>query len=146
MSIDHRATLSALLVASNRLVRVAAQATGSRTPSAVWRALGILETDGPMRVGELAAACRVTQPGMTRALGQMVEEDLVSRIADTADSRAWLIRITEKGVASLHAYRAEIGAALEPYFRDLDDADWRALERATELMAARTTVEKENAS
>jgi DNA-binding MarR family transcriptional regulator len=146
MTSTRRETLSALLVASNRLVRVAAQATGNRTPSAIWRALGILESDGPMRVGELAAACRVTQPGMTRALGQLVEEELVSRIADTADSRAWLIRATPKGIAALHAYRAEIGAALEPFFRDLDDADWRALERATELMAARTAVEKEAAS
>jgi len=146
MTIDRRAALSDLLVVSNRLVRVAAQATGSRTPSAVWRALGVLEADGPMRVGELAAAVRVTQPGMTRALGQMVEEELVSRIADTADSRAWLIRITEHGATNLRAYRAEIGAALEPYFRDLDDADWAVLERATELMAARTAAEKEKAS
>jgi DNA-binding MarR family transcriptional regulator len=146
MNVDRRGTLESLLVASNRLVRLAAQATGSRTPSAVWRALGILETDGPMRVGELAAACRVTQPGMTRVLGQMVEEELVSRIADTADSRAWLIRITPEGSAELHAYRAQIGAALEPYFRDLDDADWRALERATELMAARTAARTEKAS
>ena len=117
MTSTRRETLSALLVASNRLVRVAAQATGNRTPSAIWR-----------------------------ALGQLVEEELVSRIADTADSRAWLIRVTPKGIAALHAYRAEIGAALEPFFRDLDDADWRALERATELMAARTAVEKEAAS
>jgi len=146
MTSDRRATLSALLVASNRLVRVAAQATGNRTPAAVWRALGVLEADGPMRVGELATAVRVTQPGMTRALGQMVEEELVSRIADTADSRAWLIRITERGTATLHAYRAEIGAALEPYFRELDDADWAALERATALMAARTATGKEKAS
>lgn len=146
MTSERQAALASLLVASNRLVRVAAQATGSRTPSAVWRALGVLETDGPMRVGELATACRVTQPGMTRVLGQMVEDELVSRIADTADSRAWLIRVTPKGIAELRAYRAEIGAALEPYFRDLDDADWRVLERATELMAARTAVEKENAS
>ena len=146
MNVDRQASLSALLVASSRLVRLAAQESGNRTPSAVWRALGVLETEGPMRVGELAAAVRVTQPGMTRALGQMVEEELVSRIADTADSRAWLIRITERGVAAVQAYRVEIGAALEPYFRDLDDADWRALERASELMAARTTAEKEKVS
>ncbi|MGN6324725.1 MarR family winged helix-turn-helix transcriptional regulator [Pseudolysinimonas sp.] len=146
MTSERRAALSALLVASSRLVRIAAQATGNRTPSAVWRALGVLESEGPMRVGELAAAVRVTQPGMTRALGQMVEEELVSRIADTADSRAWLIRITERGAAALEAYRVEIGAALEPYFRDLDDADWRVLERASQLMAVRTTAEKEKVS
>jgi DNA-binding MarR family transcriptional regulator len=146
MSSDPRAILEALLVQSNRLVRVAAQATGSGTPSAVWRALGILDTDGPMRVGELAAAARVTQPGMTRVLGQMVEDELVSRIADTADSRAWLIRITPKGAAALRDYRTEIGAALEPFFRDLDAADWHALQRATELMAARTATRTEAAS
>jgi DNA-binding MarR family transcriptional regulator len=146
MSNDRRSTLSTLLVASNRLVRIAAQATGSSTPSAVWRALGVLETDGPMRVGELAAACRVTQPGMTRALGQLAEEELVSRIADTVDSRAWLIRITPKGADALHEYRAQIGAALEPYFHDLDDVDWQAIERATELLAARTATRTEKAS
>ena len=70
--------LESLVVSSTRLVRLAAQTTGSRTPSAVWRTLGILETDGPMRVGELAVASRVTQPGMTRVLATMVEEELVS--------------------------------------------------------------------
>ena len=34
---------------------------------------------------------------MTRILTTMVEEELVSRIADTEDSRAWRIDITTKG-------------------------------------------------
>jgi DNA-binding MarR family transcriptional regulator len=143
---DRSQTLEALLVASTRLARLAAQETGNRTPSAIWRALGILDAEGPLRVGELAAAARVTQPGMTRVLGQMVEEELVSRIADTADSRAWLIRVTPRGAAALRDWRAQIGDALLPYFHDLDDDDWSALERASELMAARTAVGMEKAS
>ena len=147
MNGDRRATLEALLVASSRLNRLAAQGTGSSaTPSAVWRTLGILETDGPMRVGELASASRVTQPGMTRLLSQMTEDGLVTRVADTADSRAWRIRLTPAGAAALRAYRADIGAVLEPHFRDLDDADWRTLERATELMTAHTAARRESAS
>lgn len=130
--------LESLVVSSTRLVRLAAQTTGSRTPSAIWRTLGILDTDGPMRVGELAAASRVTQPGMTRVLATMVEEELVSRIADVDDSRAWLIRITPKGLAALRAWREELGQALLPWFNELDQGEWAVLERAAELLADRT--------
>ena len=130
--------LESLVVSSTRLVRLAAQTTGSRTPSAVWRTLGILETDGPMRIGELAVVSRVTQPGMTRVLATMVEEELVSRIADVVDSRAWLIRITPKGTAALDAWREQLGQALLPWFNELDEGEWAILERAAELMTSRT--------
>jgi DNA-binding MarR family transcriptional regulator len=136
--VNHNEILETLLVSSTRLVRIAAQSTGSRTPAAMWRTLGILETDGPMRIGELAAVSRVTQPGMTRLLATMVEEELVSRIADVADSRAWLIRITAKGSAALERWRLELAGALGPWFADLDQGEWAILERAVELMAART--------
>ena len=130
--------LESLVVSSTRLVRLAAQTTGSRTPSAVWRTLGILETDGPMRIGELAVVSRVTQPGMTRVLATMVEEELVSRIAVVVDSRAWLIRITPKGTAALDAWREQLGQALLPWFNELDEGEWAILERAAELMTSRT--------
>ncbi len=139
--VNHSDILESLLVSSNRLVRIAAQTTGSRTPSAVWRTLGILDLDGPMRIGELATASRVTQPGMTRVLATMVEEELVSRIADVEDSRAWLIRITPKGRAALESWRHEIAVALGPWFADLDTGEWAILERAVELMAARTATD-----
>lgn len=130
--------LENLVVSSNRLVRLAAQTTGSPTPSAIWRTLGILNTDGPMRVGELATASRVTQPGMTRVLSTMVEEELVSRIADIDDSRAWLIRITPKGIDALNAWRDQLVHALLPWFNELDQGEWAILERAAELLAVRT--------
>lgn len=138
LDVNHNDILESLLVSSGRLMRIAAQSTGSSTPSAVWRTLGILDSDGAMRIGELATASRVTQPGMTRVLATMVEEELVSRIADVADSRAWLIRITPKGRAALEDWRHQIAEALSPWFADLDGGEWAILERAVELMAART--------
>ena len=135
---NHSDILETMLVSSSRLVRIAAQSTGSRTPSAVWRTLGILDTDGPMRIGELAATSRVTQPGMTRLLATMVEEELVSRIADVEDSRAWLIRITPKGRTALENWRHQIAEALGPWFADLDQGEWAILERAVQLMSERT--------
>jgi DNA-binding MarR family transcriptional regulator len=133
----HTDILESLLVSTHRLTRLAAQATGSTTPSAQWRTLSILAAEGPMRVGELAAASRVTQPGMTRLLGTMVEEELVTRIADRDDSRAWLIVVSEKGKKALTAWRAQLAETLDPWFGELSDADWATLEAAASLLETR---------
>jgi DNA-binding MarR family transcriptional regulator len=136
-----RDTLLSLLVSSNRLIRIAAQSAGSTTPSAQWRTLGILETDGAMRVGELAAASRVTQPGMTRLLTAMTDDGLVSRLADPDDSRAWVIDITQRGRDELTGWRETISATLEPRFHSLDDEEWAALELAAAILQSRTAAE-----
>ncbi|HTN58918.1 MAG TPA: MarR family transcriptional regulator [Protaetiibacter sp.] len=133
----HTDILESLLVSTHRLTRLAAQATGSTTPAAQWRTLSILAAEGPMRVGELAAASRVTQPGMTRLLGTMVEEELVTRIADRDDSRAWLIVVSEKGKKALTAWRAQLAETLDPWFGELSDADWATLEAAASLLETR---------
>jgi DNA-binding MarR family transcriptional regulator len=133
----HTDILESLLVSTHRLTRLAAQATGSTTPAAQWRTLSILAAEGPMRVGELAAASRVTQPGMTRLLGTMVEEELVTRIADRDDSRAWLIVVSEKGKKALTAWRAPLAETLDPWFGELSDADWATLEAAASLLETR---------
>ena len=133
----HTDILESLLVSTHRLTRLAAQATGSTTPAAQWRTLSILAAEGPMRVGELAAASRVTQPGMTRLLGTMVEEELVTRIADRDDSRAWLIVVSDKGKKALTAWRAQLAETLDPWFGELSDADWATLEAAASLLETR---------
>lgn len=137
----HSETLESLLVSSNRLIRLAAQATGNQTPSAVWRTLSILDTEGAMRVGELALASRVSQPGMTRLLGGMVDDGLVSRDADADDSRAQLIGITPAGRDALVRWRRQLSDTLEPWFRSLDDEDWATLERAVAIIGSRTSAE-----
>lgn len=134
-------TLESLLVSSNRLIRLAAQATGNATPSAVWRTLSILDSEGAMRVGELALASRVSQPGMTRLLGGMVDDGLVSRAADSGDSRAWLIDITTAGHDALVRWRRQLSDTLEPWFSSLDDEEWSALERAVAIIGSRTASE-----
>jgi len=137
----HSDTLESLLRSTHLLARLAAQATGSRTPAAVWRTLSILQTDGPMRVGELAAASRITQPGMTRLLTTMVEDKLVLRVADTDDSRAWLIKPTAKGLSAMDAWRTELTLTLQPWFGDLTDAEWNTLAQATTIIEAHTATD-----
>ena len=131
-------TLETLISSSSRLTRIAAQRTGSTVNSVAWPTLAILATDGPRRNGDLARAARVSQPGMTKVLNQLVEDEWVSRIADVDDSRAWLIKITAKGQRALDDWRAELARAMEPMFAGLSDDDWVLLARAAEILESRT--------
>jgi DNA-binding MarR family transcriptional regulator len=133
--------LAGLLVAAHRLSRIAARATGSTTPSAVWHTLSILEGDGPLRVGELALAARVTQPSMTKVVQQLAEDGYVRRLADADDSRAWLIAVTPTGVAALHDWRTTVASELQPLFAELTDADRATLARAVGILTAATATQ-----
>jgi len=129
--------LESLLTSTHRLTRIAAQETGRTTSPAVWRTLSILTTDGELRVGDLARASRVSQPTMTKLVRGLAEDELVRRIADTDDSRAWLIAITAKGTAALTEWRSQLADALGDLFADLDPDDWAVLDRAGRLLSAR---------
>lgn len=134
--------LEDLIVAASRLTRMAAQSTGSTTPASVWRTLSILTTDGPMRVGDLARASRVSQPSMTKVQQHLVEQELVYRIADVDDSRAWLIAITPKGMQALDGWKAQLAQAMSPMFSDLTTDEIQVLERAVGILQERTNTKR----
>jgi len=133
--------LEQLLVTSNRLVRMAAQATGTTTPASFWRTLSILTSDGPLRVGDLARASRVSQPTMTRLQQQLVELGLAERIADPDDSRASLIAATPAGELALEDWRRQLVDALRPAFEDLSDSEAQALREAVAILQQRTQID-----
>lgn len=133
----HTHVLEDLLTANHRLTRIAAQSTGNSTISAVWSTLSVLSSDGSRRIGDLARAARISQPGMTKLLSNLIEDEWVYRIADVEDSRAWLIAISPKGTAALASWRSELASAMEPIFRDLPRADWEVLERASQILSER---------
>ena len=126
-----RQIIGDLVVAAHRLARLAAQVTGSTESPATWRTLSVLQSSGPMRLGELASQSRVSQPTMTKLVRNLVDAEWVKRIADTDDARAWQIAITGKGADALQTWRDELSAALVPMFADLSD---------DEIAAMRTTV------
>jgi len=136
--------LESLLTSTHRLTRIAAQETGRTTSPAVWRTLSILRTDGPMRVGALARTSRVSQPTMTKLVQNLGEDDLVSRIADVDDSRAWLIAVTPKGSAALAEWKGQLAGALGGLFDDLDASEWAVLDHAAQLLAARVDTSQDD--
>jgi DNA-binding MarR family transcriptional regulator len=137
---DLRHTLGDLVVAAHRLTRLAARLTGSTESPATWRTLSVLQTTGPLRLGELATHSRVSQPTMTKLVRNLVESEWVKRIADTDDARAWQIAITEKGADALQNWRDELSGALVPMFADLSDDELAALRRSVEIVGSRVEL------
>ena len=129
-------------MATHRLTRLAAQTTGSTVSSAVWTSLSVLESDGPHRVGDLARVVRISQPGMTKVLRGLVEDEWVLRIADVEDSRAWLIAVTDKGRAALRDWRAQLADATSAIFDDLSAAEWATLQAAATILTNRMATTK----
>ncbi|MFL1999451.1 MarR family winged helix-turn-helix transcriptional regulator [Microbacterium sp. A1-JK] len=129
-----------LIIAANALTRMAALTLDNETPSAQWRTLKLLRDHGPLRVGELAVLSRISQPGMTRLVGQMVEAGLLERAPDAADSRASVVSVTEAGDAALDTWLIRLQDALLPFFSDLDDDDWEAVRRTADLISRKTAM------
>ncbi|THG28634.1 MarR family winged helix-turn-helix transcriptional regulator [Naasia lichenicola] len=133
-------TLQSLIISAHRLTRIAAQHTGNGTSPAVWRTLSILINDGPMRIGELAAASRVAQPTMTKIVQNLAAEDLIRRIADVDDARAWLIAITPKGQNALNTWLQQVAESAAPLFSDLTADDWAAMRAVASILERHISV------
>ncbi len=123
-----RQTLGDLVVASHRLTRLAARVTGNTESPATWRTLSVLQSAGPMRLGELAAQSRVSQPTMTKIVRNLVESEWVKRIADT------------RGADALQAWRDALSDALVPMFADLTEDELAAMRCTVEVIASRAEL------
>ena len=134
---DPTEIIESLLTSQHRLTRMAAQSTGTTVSSAVWSTLSVLVADGPKRNGELARAARISQPGMTKVLAGLVDDEWVLRIADVDDSRAWLIAITDKGRDALSGWRTQLAEATREIFAGLSETEWAALDNAARILAIR---------
>ncbi|MBY8863309.1 MarR family transcriptional regulator [Nocardia sp. CA2R105] len=75
-----------------RLLRRAGD-TGALSPGSA-AALGTLVRCGPMRLGDLAAAERVTAPTMSRIITQLEKGGYVQRAPDPIDGRAHVLSAT----------------------------------------------------
>jgi DNA-binding MarR family transcriptional regulator len=138
--VAHDRDIETLIVAAHALTRVAALETRSETPSAQWRTLTILRDRGPLRVGELAQLSRVTQPGMTRLVGQMADLGLIERSTDASDSRATVVTVTPLGLEALATWLVQLTAALAPHFEDLTAQEWDALRTTAAVLSRKTAA------
>lgn len=135
MNTHRRRLIVDIVTATHRITRIAAQASGNPTPVTVWRILYLLEAEGAQRIGAIASALRVTQPGITKLATTLEEQSLVTRSDDPDDARATVLAITDEGSQALGDWKVELGEALSPMFARLSDEDWNHLERAAQILA-----------
>ncbi|MDP9245291.1 MAG: MarR family transcriptional regulator [Chloroflexota bacterium] len=70
-----------------------------------FKTLGILESRGAIRAGELALLCGSTPSAITDVIEGLVADGQVRRIDDPTDRRAVVVELTDKG----HAERDRVG-------------------------------------
>lgn len=106
-----------------------------------WSAIALstldaLERLGPLRVTELTARERITQPGMTGLVARLAAAGLVERSADPSDGRATLVAISDAGrdyMRELHRRRAD---AIAAHIRELPLDHQHALLAASDALTA----------
>ncbi len=76
-----------------------------RIPLGQVAVLGALDRDGAMTTSDLAADQRVRPQSMARAVGLLMEQDLITRRAHPTDGRKSLVELTDEGRAALEAER-----------------------------------------
>ena len=123
----------ALRFTALRLSRLLRQQDDSGLAPALTSALAVVERDGPLSLGELAATERVSPPTITKVAEKLEAKGLIERIRDDNDRRVSRVRTTPKGRRLLEATRVRRTAWLATQLRDLPPED---LERIADALHA----------
>ncbi len=125
---------SRLRLAVMRLARRLRQQTQDPVTPSQISALYVLERNGPMTLGALAASERVQPPTMTRIVAALEEEGLVVREVDAADRRVSRVSATPAARRLLERSRSRKTAYLAARMRGLTDEERATIDRALPLL------------
>jgi DNA-binding MarR family transcriptional regulator len=100
---------SELVVYAARLVRAVRRRIGQ--PAGI-RILALLDEFGPQGVTALADIDRSSQPTVSGAVRQLVEQGYVAKDSDPQDARRSVVRLTPEGRQALIGARRDNGAAV----------------------------------
>jgi DNA-binding MarR family transcriptional regulator len=106
--IDVARLRTALLRLSRRLRR---HEVADLTPTQL-SALATVARDGPMKLGDVAAAERIAPSTLTRLVSALEERGYVERAPVPGDARASLLSVTELGASMLERIRQETTSLL----------------------------------
>ncbi|HEU5419948.1 MAG TPA: MarR family transcriptional regulator [Streptosporangiaceae bacterium] len=93
-------------------------------------ALATISRDGPMRLGDLAAAERVAPSTLTRLVSALEERGYVERGVVPGDARACMVSLTGSGTVVLNRIRQETTSLLTETLRVLPPDQLAALAAA----------------
>lgn len=77
-----------------------------------WRVLRVLQERGPLELSQVASEAVLLLSSLTRMVGPMVEEGLISRTTPPEDRRKSIVAITPAGLALVNAHAGQSAAIL----------------------------------
>lgn len=98
--------------------------------------LHTIERFAPLTIGELAERLGVTQPGVTRTLGQLAEAGLIEVVTSPDDARRRLVSLTAEGQRFVAQAKGDAWPAVEAAVADLCSGF------AEELLSSLTKMEE----
>ncbi len=132
-----------LRLAVTRLARLMRQQAGTGLSPTLLAALASVEAAGPLTLGELACREQVAPPTITKAVGALEEQGLLSRIADPGDRRVARVEITPAGRELLAHIRTQKNAWLDRRLGSLGPDHLRRLVGAIEALERLTEAPSE---
>ncbi|MEU4353117.1 MarR family winged helix-turn-helix transcriptional regulator [Streptomyces virginiae] len=122
-----------LRIAMGRLIRRVKDE--DRIPLGQAAVLGALDRNGPMTTSDLAADQRVRPQSMARAVGLLMDQDLVTRRPHPTDGRKSLVELSDAGRTALEAERGRrAGWLAQAIEAELTDEERALLARSTALL------------
>lgn len=127
-------TAAELRLVIGRLIRSIRQhSAGGLTPSQV-SALSSIEELGPIRISDLAAHESIGAPVATRVTASLEELGYISRVQDTQDKRACLVKLTTSGHKVLRNLREERTVGLNQRIQMLSRSEIAVLNAALPVL------------
>jgi len=106
-----------------------------RMPLGQVAVLGALDRNGAMTTSDLAADQRVRPQSMARAVGLLMDQNMVTRRAHPTDGRKSLVELSATGRATLEAERGRrAGWLAQAIEAELTDEERAVLARSATLM------------
>jgi DNA-binding MarR family transcriptional regulator len=135
-TLAHADAAARLRVAVARLTRHLRQTAPGDLTLSQWSALVTVETQGPVRIGDLADREGVSAATATRVVAALEELGLVVRQSDAADRRSWRVSLTPGGRGKLEWARRRRTERLAQRLSTLAPEDVRRLLDALPVLDA----------
>jgi DNA-binding MarR family transcriptional regulator len=99
--------------------------------------LAALDERGPLTIGDLAATLGVSQPGVTRNVGQLVKQGVVAVARGSEDQRTKVVTLTGAGRAMVDQGKRDLWPLIDSGLADIcDDMGGSLLDQLDRLEAA----------
>lgn len=88
----------------------------------------ILDSEGPMRISQIAAMESIRMPTASNAVNQLETMGLVHRVRDVSDRRGVRVQLTDKGREELHNQEGDRSIQLASMLENLSEEELQTVD------------------